>query len=455
MSGERILIVDAEAEVAEGLAGLLRYDGYVVDVATSPAEAEARLGKSLYDVAIVDLHVPGAGGMDILGRCRKIDPAIAVLMLAAFGTVDAAAKAFKLGAKDFLAKPARHEDLSAAVARALDGSRLAREARALREQFKTTPSFAAIVGRSRALQEALDLAAKAAASEIPLVLCGETGTGKDLVAAAIHQASSRAARPMVTAVIAAGPDQLQKSALFGHVKGAFTGAVSSQRGYFKEADGSTLFLNEIAEVSLETQVALLRAIEDKRIRPVGADHEISTDVRILCATLKNLQAEVQAQRFREDLYYRIGGMFVEMPALRERVEDIPLLAAHFVQEFVRQGGSIPEIEPDALESLCRYSWPGNVRELKNVMERAVLLSGGGTIRSSHCLTHPFSASAPRSEGYCDLALDEACDCFTRDYLSRLLTRYGGDTQKVADHAKVHVTTIRGKIRKLGIEKGPG
>jgi DNA-binding NtrC family response regulator len=452
MAGERILIVDANAEVADGLAELLRYDGYAVDVATSPRSVETLLKKALYDVAIVDLDTPSPGGMGILAYCREADPAIALLVLAAFGTVDSAAKAFKLGVKDFLAKPARHEDLSAAVARALDSSRLAREARTLQERFRTTPSFAGIVGRSRALKDALGLAAKAAASDISVVLCGETGTGKDLVAAAIHQASSRAARSMVTAVIAAGPDELQKSALFGHVKGAFTGATSSQRGYFKEADGSTLFLNEIAEVSLETQVALLRAIEDKQIRPVGADHDVSVDVRIVSATLKDLEAEVQTQRFREDLYYRIGGVFVVVPPLRERAEDIPLLAAHFLRDFIKPGSTVPQIEPDALESLCSYSWPGNVRELRNVMERAALLSGGETICSSHCLLRPTSSSKQTSSVCFDLSWKRAHDSFARDYLSQLLSRYNGDTQKVADHAKVHVTSIRRKIKELGISR---
>ena len=403
-------------------------------------------------MAIVDLRMPDTSGMDVLARCREIDPAIATFILTAYGTVDAVAGAFKLGAKDFLAKPIRRDDLLAAISRALDSSRLAREARTLQERFRATSSFNAIVGESRNLREALDLAAKAAVSDISVVICGETGTGKELVAAAIHEASPRGGKSMVTAVIAAGPNELQKSALFGHVKGAFTGADSSRRGYFQQADGSTLFLDEIGDVSLETQVGLLRAIEQKRVRPVGAEQEIAVDVRIICATLKNLRAEVEAGRFREDLYYRLGGVFVELPSLRDRPDDVPRLAAHFVQRFVKPGQAVPDIEPEALESLLQYDWPGNVRELRNVLERAVLLSADENIRAEHCFM-PSKTGADRApEDYSDLSLREASDCFTADYLRRLMDRYGGNTQKVADHAGIHVTSVRRRLREFRISR---
>jgi len=235
MVDERILIVDADREVAASIRALLRFEGYLVDVAGCWAEAEALLSKTLYDVALLDLCPSDASGVDVLARCREIDPAIAVLILTAYGTVDTVAKAFKLGAKDFLAKPVRREELLAAVERALDTSQLTREARSLRERFKTTLSFQAIVGRNAKLRQALDLASKVAASNIPALICGETGTGKEMVAAAIHAASPGAARPMVTAMIADNPREMQRSELFGHVRGAFTGAVSSHRGLFQMA----------------------------------------------------------------------------------------------------------------------------------------------------------------------------------------------------------------------------
>jgi len=454
MANERILIIDDERDVAETLQEMLRIEAYSADVATNLEEAESLLHNDLYDVAIVDLRMPETSGIDVLARCREIDPAIALLMLTAHGTVEAVTAAFKLGVKDFLTKPVRREELRFAVERALDVSRLIREARALRQKASAAPSFSAIVGNSSALRDALHLAATAATSEMSVVICGETGTGKDLVAAAIHSASHRSERPMVTSVVAAEPDQLQKSALFGHVKGAFTGAECSRKGHFQEADKSTLFLDEIAEVSLETQVALLRAIEKKRIRPVGADREISVDVRILCATNRDLLADVEAGRFREDLYHRIGGFPIRIPSLRERTEDVPLLAAHFVREFAGQNRPIPDIEPEALALLCQYDWPGNVRELRHLVERAVLLSRGETICSDHCFPSFSPTAGRRPVGYCDLPLEEASSRFVADYLEQMLAKYAGDVQKVADHAGMHVTSIRRKIRELGITRQP-
>jgi DNA-binding NtrC family response regulator len=392
----------------------------------------------------------------MLAACREIDPAIAVLILTAYGTVEAAARAFRLGAKDFLAKPVRRDDLLAALHRALEASRVARASRAARQRLRGHASFRALVGTSPKLARELDLAARAAVTDIAVLIRGETGTGKDLVAAAIHAASPRAEQPLVTAVLAAGPGELQKSALFGHVKGSFTGATSSQRGYFQEADKGTLFLDEVGDVSPDTQVALLRAVEKKVIRPLGAGHDVAADVRILSATNRDLERDVRAGRFREDLYYRLGGLFITMPPLRERPEDIPLLAAHFAGEFVGGGRPLPEFEPEAVQALAAYRWPGNVRELKNVVERAVLLSGGETIRAEHCLVLPARPAAGGEwDALYELPLRAAGDGFTALYLKRLLARFGGDTQKVADHAQVHVTSIRRKMRELGLARdGP-
>ncbi|MBI4664170.1 MAG: sigma-54-dependent Fis family transcriptional regulator [Verrucomicrobia bacterium] len=452
MPNERILIVDDDLQVASSIKDMLDFEAYVADIAANLDETESFLKKRIYDAAIVDLRMPDASGLDVLAKLHEADPAIAVLMLTAFGRVEVAANAFKLGAKDFLTKPVSRAYLCAALKRALDASRIQREARELRHRLHGNASFVAIIGRSPKLREALDLALRAAPSDLPVLICGETGTGKELVAVAIHNASPRADRSMVATNLADNPEQLRESALFGHTKGAFTGALSSRRGFFQEAHKSTLFLDEFTEVSVQTQATLLRAIEHKKIRPVGSDQEVPLDVRIICATNRNVTEEIAAGKFRADLYHRIAGVIIELPPLRERREDIPLLAAHFVRGAVANLRAVPEIEPEALELLRQYDWPGNVRELKNVMERAVLLSGGGPIRREHCMLRPASGARLIHDDHYELPLKAAQDRFTTDYLRRLLARYSNDTQKVADHASVHVTTIRRMIRELGIQE---
>ena len=448
MPNEHILIVDDEAAVAESLQQLLEFEGYTVDIATSLPEVESLFTKRIYDAAIVDLRMPDVSGIDILARCRETDPAMALLMLTAYGTVEAAANAFKLGVKDFLTKPVSRESLCAALERALDLSRLQREVRNLRQRSQATASFAALVGESPELRAVLDLAARAAPTDLPIFICGETGTGKELVAQAIHNSSAYRARPMVTANLAACAEDLRESALFGHVKGAFTGAAASHRGFFLEADRSTLFLDEFTEIAPHNQVSLLRAIDQKKIRPVGSDHEISVIVRIVCATNRKVHEEIAAGRLREDLYHRVSAITVELPPLRDRVDDIPLLAAHFVRAATANAQPVPEIEPEALELLCHYTWPGNVRELRNVMERAVLLSGGESIRSVHFNSPWASYEQTSSNNYYDLPLKTAQENFAAAYLERLMSRYANDTLKVAGHAGIHVTTVRRMIREL-------
>jgi two-component system response regulator HydG len=458
-SKARVLIVDDDRRLAEGLRDNLVDDGYTVDVATSPDEARARLHKALYDLALLDLRLgdrnEDVGGIEMLEICQKTDPAIAVLILTAFGSLETATRAFRLGAKDFLTKPIQRHNLLAAVERALDGSRIARELRALRQRIAPLSSFAGIVGSSPKLLQQLETARTVAPSDLSVVIQGETGTGKDLLATAIHEASPRSGAALVTAVVGAVPDELQKSALFGHVAGAFTGAKSSHRGFFQEADRGTLFLDEIADISMETQVALLRALEKKLIRPVGADHEVNVDVRIVAATNRDLRKAVHDGRFREDLYYRLGGIFLTMPSLRERREDIPLLVAALARRFAGKEERIPAFEPEAIQALADYRWPGNVRELKNVVERAILLAGGGPIRRGHCLLQPLDGTPPDLlDAACELPLREATERFTAAYLTRLLYRHGGDLTKVADQAGYHVTHIRRLVRALHASADP-
>jgi two-component system response regulator HydG len=449
-----VLIVDDDAKLAKGLAQLLRLEGYQVDVQERAEQVESTIRKHFYDVALVDLRMPHQSGIEMLRLLRQLDPAVAPLMMTAFGTVDAATQAFKLGAKDFLSKPVRREVLLAAVESALNTSRLTREARNLRDRLRGASKLEALLGRSPDLGQQLELARKVAASDLPVCLLGETGTGKSVLAEAIHAASARAEQPFVTAVVAAVPSELQKGALFGHVAGAFTGAHQARRGFFQEAHQGTLFLDEIADLTREVQVALLRVLENKVVRPVGAEGEVTVDVRILCATNADLPKAVAEGHFREDLFHRLDGLQIHLPPLRQRREDIPLLAAHFVQQAVKPGQPLPELSPDALRALQEYPWPGNVRELRNVIERAILLAEGNVIRPDDCLLRRPVRLAPEPPSPLhDLTLQELESRTKRSYLEDLLARYQGDTQRVAEHAGVHVTTVRRMLRELFPDRG--
>jgi two-component system response regulator HydG len=448
-----VLILDDDVKLARSLAQLLRLEGYHVDVVDRADQVEPQVRKHFYDVALVDLRMPEKSGIELLRLLQQLDPAMALLMMTAFGTVDAATQAFRLGVKDFLSKPIRREVLLSSVQSALNSSRLARETRNLRERLRGSSKFEALLGRSPTLRKQLDLAGKVAASDLPVCILGETGTGKGVLAEAIHAASLRAEQPLVTAVVAAVPAELQKGALFGHVAGAFTGATQARRGFFQEAQRGTLFLDEIGDLTPEVQVALLRALEKKVVRPVGAEHEVAVDVRILCATNADLPKAVAEGRFREDLFHRLDGVRIELPPLRQRHDDIPLLAAHFAQQAAKPGQNAPAFSPEAMQALQEYHWPGNVRELRNVVERAVLLAEGLLIQPEDCLIRrPLSPLPALSPRLYDLSLQEFESQLKRKYLETLLTRYQGDTQRVADHAGVHVTTIRRLVRDLAIDK---
>ncbi|MEZ4450212.1 MAG: sigma-54 dependent transcriptional regulator [Nannocystaceae bacterium] len=370
-----VLVVDDESSICEALQKVLAKEGLQVRVAPSGQQALEILRTWPVEVMITDLRMPGMSGDDLLKAAKAITPEVEVIVMTAYGTVENAVEAMKLGAYDFIAKPLKRAQIIAAVQKALDKHRLVAENRELRAQLAAVTQRA-IVGNSQVMRATLEIARQAAASSATVLLLGESGTGKELLARYIHQHSPRAARTFVPTNCAALPESILESELFGHEKGAFTGAIRNREGRFLEAHTGTLFLDEIGEIPLHVQVKLLRALQEGEIEPVGG-RVTKVDIRLVCATNRDLVDEVKAGRFREDLFYRINVIPIRIPPLRDRIEDVPLLADHFVRVFAaKHQKSVQGVSDAALHLMGNYGWPGNVRELENAIERAVVLSRG-------------------------------------------------------------------------------
>jgi DNA-binding NtrC family response regulator len=380
MTKTRILVVDDDASLRRVLQVQLEQEGYAVASAASAQQTLSMLQVQPYDLVISDLKMPGSSGLELLRQIRLQYPEAIVLILTAFGTVETAVEAMKSGAYDYLTKPVHPDELSLVVGRALEHLRLVKEVCTLRANLDQKYGFENILGRSGALLQVLDTAARAARTHSTVLVRGETGTGKELLARAIHFNSSRKHRPLITINCAAIPKELLESELFGHKRGAFTGAVGEKRGKIETADGGTIFLDEIGEMPLELQVKLLRLIEEGEIEKIGSEVKNQVDVRIIAATHRDLQAMIEDGTFREDLYYRLVVIPLLLPPLRERMEDIPDLVQYFFRKS-RQKNDRPELvmAPALLPYFARYRWPGNVRELENVVERMVVLARGEEI----------------------------------------------------------------------------
>ena len=380
MTKTRILVVDDDASLRRVLQVQLEQEGYAVASAASAQQTLSMLQVQPYDLVISDLKMPGSSGLELLRQIRLQYPEAIVLILTAFGTVETAVEAMKSGAYDYLTKPVHPDELSLVVGRALEHLRLVKEVCTLRANLDQKYGFENILGRSGALLQVLDTAARAARTHSTVLIRGETGTGKELLARAIHFNSSRKHRPLITINCAAIPKELLESELFGHKRGAFTGAIGEKRGKIETADGGTIFLDEIGEMPLELQVKLLRLIEEGEIEKIGSEVRNQVDVRIIAATHRDLQAMIEDGTFREDLYYRLVVIPLLLPPLRERMEDIPDLVQYFFRKS-RQKNDRPELvmAPALLPYFARYRWPGNVRELENVVERMVVLARGDEI----------------------------------------------------------------------------
>ncbi len=374
---KRLLIVDDEPSIRRVLQALLAREGYDVELAVDGAQAIAQLGERQYHAVVTDLKMPGIGGLELLSWVRANDPGLPVIMITAHGTVDSAVEALKLGAADYISKPFDQDELRQIVAKALRAEELAGQ------EWTPEEGRFDIIGVVPSMRRIFDLIEKVARSPTTVLITGESGTGKELVARALHQQSERAGGPFIAVNCGAVPEQLFESELFGHERGAFTGAVAARQGRFELADGGTLFLDEVGELPLELQVKLLRVLQEQRFERVGGVRSLSVDVRMVAATNRDLKAMVRSGAFRQDLYYRLNVIPIHLPPLRERVGDLPLLTEHFLRRFnERLGRSVTGLSEEAMAALRAWPWPGNIRELENLMERAVLLAEGSRIEAS-------------------------------------------------------------------------
>ncbi len=444
-----MLIVDDEAGVRSALGGVLRDEGYLVETVDSGEACLDRTLRASFDVIILDIWLPGMDGLSTLERLQERNVDAPVVMISGHGNIESAVRAIKMGAFDFVEKPLSLEKTVLVVGNAVRQRRLEAENRELRA---TVGRRHTIVGESYPMRQLLEQVAMAAPTNGRVLIYGENGTGKELVARTIHARSRRMKGPFIEVNCAAIPEELIESELFGHMKGAFTGAVSDRRGKFELADGGTLFLDEIADMSVKTQAKVLRALQEQVVEPVGGTSNVKVDVRVIAATNKDLPTEIRAGRFREDLYFRLNVIPVFVPPLRDRDSDIPLLAEHFMAEFAREYGRRPKkLDADAATGLRSYRWPGNVRELRNVIERLMIMVPGDTITASDLgFLDASAAAAPQAPDAPPIPLHEARDRFERDYILRALAAQNGNISRTADALGVERSNLYRKMRAFGI-----
>jgi DNA-binding NtrC family response regulator len=455
LSGQgSVLIIDDEAAIRESLQTLLELEGYDVAAAADGEEGIAKLGDRPFDLVLLDLALPDRNGLDLLPDIRAIDPQLSVIMITAYGTVEDAVRAMQSGAANFLQKPWDNEKLLADVRSAVARRRAEEENIQLKRALKQRYNFESIVGKSEPMLRIFDLVAQVAPSRSTVLLQGESGTGKELIAKALHLNSPRRDRPFVPVNTGSMPTDLLESTLFGHVKGAFTSAIASKKGLFEIADRGTLFLDEIGSMGIETQAKILRVLQDKKFMHLGGVHEIQVDVRIIAATNVDLRQLVREGKFREDLFYRLNVITVDLPALRQRKEDIPLLVEFFLRKYSEENQHpLRRITPEALRPLMNYSWPGNVRELENVVERAVVLSSSGEIGPDLLPDHIVGrgAAIPVIEARADASLFEVMEECERQIIIGMLEKCGWNQTEAAERFHIPLSTLNQKIKRLNIE----
>ncbi len=450
-----ILVVDDERSIRVGLKGLLAKEGYEVAIAESGGDALRFLDGQLFDLVLTDLRMPGLDGVSLLKKIKEQYPDTLVVMMTAYGSEKIAVEAMKAGAHDYIVKPFDNEEVKILARQALEQTALRREVRQLHERLDTAFRFDHILGTSPAMQHVFDIVRKVAATDLTVLITGESGTGKELIANALHQNSPRKGGPFIKVNCAAMARELVESELFGHEKGAFTGAITAREGKFAAADGGTLFLDEIGDMSLETQAKVLRALQEREFERVGGNKIVKVDVRVLAATNKDLQQLVQEDKFREDLFYRLNVVPIALPPLRERREDIPLLATHFLREVTSRYGSSPAtLSPDAYGLLLSTPWPGNVRELKNVIEAAAVLAAGPKIQAADLrLSQQTRMAEPTGSLTFREAKQQVVEAFERDFIGRALRCHHGNITKAAEEMGLHRQQLQQKIRELGLKAG--
>jgi two-component system nitrogen regulation response regulator NtrX len=447
-----ILIVDDEPGVRSALSGVLRDEGYTVEAVSSGEACLERLTRGPVDLVVLDVWLPGMDGLATLARLRERQVDAQIVLISGHGNIESAVRAIKMGAFDFVEKPLSLEKTVLVIRNALHQRRLEQENRALRARVDRTETM---VGESHAMRQLREQVAMAAPTNGRVLIYGENGTGKELVARTIHNLSRRRSNAFVEVNCAAIPEELIESELFGHVRGAFTGAVADRRGKFEAADGGTIFLDEIGDMSLKTQAKVLRVLQEQTLEAVGGTTRIKVDARVLAATNKDLQAEIRAGQFREDLYFRLNVIPIFVPPLRDRHEDIPLLADHFMAEFAREyGRRLKTFDAGARTALEQYPWPGNVRELRNVIERLMIMVPGDRIAASDLgflegggVTRPSAAADQPGER---MTLHEARDRFERDLILRTLAEQQGNMSRTADVLGVERSNLYRKMKAFGV-----
>jgi len=454
---KRVLVVDDELSMCEFLAIMLSKEGYSVTTTRSGEEGTELFQRDPFDVVITDMRLPGIGGLGVLRAIKEQSPEVPVIVMTAYSSVANAVEVMKLGAYDYITKPFKVDEIKLVMRNALEKKVLAEENVALRRERVAAGEFAGMVGRGPAMNKIYQMIKQVAFSRSTVLITGESGTGKELVARAIHNCGPRKDAPFMSINCAALPQELLESELFGHQKGAFTGAVATKKGLLELADGGTFLLDEVSEMSPALQVKLLRVLQEREFRRVGGTEDISVDVRIIAASNTDLANAVKEKRFREDLFYRLNVIPLEVPPLRNRKEDIPLLAGHFIRKYNRENnGRIEAITREALGCLEAYDWPGNVRELENVIERACTLQQGNlitpdslpqTIRMAEAAT-AGGKMAQLPEGGIDL--ERMLEDIERQYIEQALERSGGAKKKAAEMLNLSFRSMRYRLKKMNI-----
>ncbi len=449
---ERILIIDDEASIREALTDILEDEGYEILTAKDGIEGLHMMKTEAVDLVFLDIWLPHMGGVDVLKKIREDYPVVSVIIISGHANVDLAVKAIKIGAFDFLEKPLDLTRVLTLTRNALELEKLRQENRSLKS---AAPVEEKMIGESPGIQKIREIIQQSAVSDARVLILGENGTGKELVARAIHNSSNRKEGPFVEINCAAIPENLIESELFGYEKGAFTGAVGSKKGKFELAHGGTLFLDEVADMSLSAQAKVLRAIQELKFDRIGGTEQISVDVRIIAATNKDILQQIDAGRFREDLYFRLNVVPINVPSLKERVDDIPLLADYFMNQFKQNNHPVKTISPDGLEEMQSYSWPGNIRELKNFIERINIMSEGDVISLE--TVRKFMGEkkvvrrSPLLDKFGDMKLNEAKDLFEVEILNDRLERNGFNIAKTAQDLGIYPSNLHSKIKKYGLE----
>ena len=441
----KILVVDDQRNMRTTLAIMLRGVGYDVDEAADGAQGRELGAAGAYDVVITDLRMGEYDGIEVLRATKEAQPMTEVIVMTAYGTIESAVEAMRVGAFDYIQKPFTEQELIVKVSKALESRRLQGQVQAFAREFKERYHLENVVGRSQSIRDVLTRVVKIAPTDANVLITGESGTGKELIARAVHANSKRAQRPFVTVNCAAISETLLESELFGHARGAFTGAITARKGLFEEADGGTFFFDEIAETTVSFQAKLLRAIQEGEIRRIGENKAVHVDIRVVAATNVDLAAAVEERRFRQDLYYRLNVARFHLPPLRERREDIPLLVEFFLDKYARRMSTRVRLAEGVMDRLITYDYPGNVREIENMVEQAVALSSGGVIKAADIV--PETPRKARSQGK---TLADIVDDAERQALENTLRAFDGSRERAAEALDISPTTLWRKMTRLGI-----